>query len=174
MKPEDIDFETACLLTGYLECLGPKELTFSGKRLPAIIDLAKLGEVRPPDGYILTLPTSRVVKIEITSFIGSCWNARHYYATIKFEGLSITTPDKPGWSMYVHDVEYGAIAHSVVELHVYNIVSEKNLADGADWEGYKVGDRTHRFSSQEEAIAVAKRCVELRFRNFDGIEIERW
>ena len=58
-------------------------------------------------------------------------------------------------------------------MDVNRPLTEEDLADKSlDWEFYKVGDMTHRWYDIPNAIACARKIIELRFRNYGEIEVE--
>lgn len=172
INPETIDLEMACRMTRSLVSLFPddKPYTYKSDYFRNIIDFDELAAIKPPKGYGVKL-WNRNITIRTTSFRGLSPGAIHYYCDIQFYGPSLMQGDY-SVSGYLGGLKLGRI-FNMHQIDVNRPVTEDDLADKyADWDGYHVGDMTHRWYSTKNAIECAKACVKLRFRNYGEIRID--
>jgi len=168
MNPDTIDFEMACRMTGASYTID-EPLTYKSNFFPRVIDFDELARIKPPRGY--GFEVSRDLTIRTSSFRGLCWNAVHYYCDIDSYGLSLKKGDCIVGG-YLGGLKLGRICRSI-NLQVNRIVTEEDLKDKfSDWDGYSVGDFTHRWYSSKNAIECAKACIKQRFRNYGKIRID--
>ena len=171
INPESIDLEMAWRMTRSLVSLFPddKPYTYKSDYFRKVIDFDELAAIKPPKGY--GIEVCRDITIRTTTFRGLCLEAVHYYCTIHFYGPSLIRGDC-SVSGYLGGLKPGRIfgGHSI---DVNRPVTEDDLADKyADWEGFHVGDYTHRWDLTKDAIEYAKACVKLRFKNYGEIRID--
>lgn len=171
INAESIDLEMAWRMTRSLESLFPDDepYTYESDYFRKVIDFDELAAIKPPKGY--GIEVWRNITIRTTSFRGICPGAVHYYCTINFYGPSLMRGDCSVCG-YLGGLKVGRIfgGHSI---DVNRPVTEDDLADKrADWEGFHVGDYTHRWDSTKDAIECAKACVKLRFKNYGEITID--
>ena len=170
MDIDKIDLEMACKMTGcYFQDKWP--LTYKSNRFNSIIDFDVLAKIKPPKGYGIGI-FSRDITVETSTFRGMCIEAVHYYCTIKFEGPSIMEGDSIlcGYIKGVKDV--GRIIGGQ-HINLNRPVTKDDLNQKhSDWEGYAVGDMTHRWNTTGEAIEAALRVIPLRFRNYGKVFVD--
>lgn len=171
VDPGSIDLDLACRMSGAWDShfADDKPYTYKSDFYRAVIDFDELAKIKPPKGY--GIEVYRDITIWTSSFRGMCPGAVHYYCNIRFYGPSLT---RNGCSVsgYLGGLKVGRIFTSK-ELNVNRPVTKEDLSDKyADWDGYQVGDMTHRWYSTKNAIECAKRIVELRFRNYGEITVE--
>lgn len=171
MDPATIDLDMACRMTGAWDAqfADEKPYTYKSRFFRKIIDFDELAAIKPPKGY--GIDVDRDIRIRTTSFRGISPGAIHYYCSIDNNFLSLT---KEGYhvSGYLGGLKLGRI-FTLPGLDVNRMVTAEDLADKyADWDGYKVGDFTHRWYSTKNAIECAKACVRLRFRNYGKIVVD--
>ena len=125
-------------------------------------------------GWKFQIREPRKVKIEITSFIGTCWEAIHYYAKLIADGIDIIDDQdycvggylgeehknlprelKDKWSSS-YDIE---IARGVTEEEIKN--------DPHRWKFYHPGEKTNGFENKEELLEVARKVAEIRFPGWE-------
>lgn len=174
VDPKSIDLSKALDMTMWHDwrlIRQPKKLSYKSDYYPAVIDFKELGKMKPPKGYGIKV-FSNDIRIETSSFVGYCPGARHYYCTIRFYGPSLMQGDCSICGAVTAKMGRIIQGHGNI-IDVYRPVTEDDLADKyADWEGFKVGDMTHRWNDTKNAIECAKRIVELRFRNYGKIYVE--
>ena len=116
----------------------------------------------------------RYVRINITSFIGSCAWAKHYYADIDADGCDIGYNDENGKRYSIMGAISPEYKQKTKENPLYEpfykitIVRPTTMHDvneaPDDFYIDEIGEqRTSQFYSIEEAIQVAKEVVALRF-----------
>ena len=168
MDPATIDLDMACRMTGSWP-EEDKPLTYKSDRFPRVIDFDEIAAIKPPKGY--GIDVDRDIRIVTTSFRGISPGAIHYYCHIDLYGPSLTR-DGCHVSGYLGGLKVGKIFKSP-RFDVNRIVTAEDLAEKyADWDGYNVGDITHRWYSTKNAIECAKACVRLRFRNYGKIVVD--
>ncbi|TGX83003.1 hypothetical protein E5358_04910 [Palleniella muris] len=139
-----------------------------------------------PELYAKTASPRKVV-IEITTFRHVCFGAEHYYASIKADGIMIcedVTAEK-GNQIRMHCgylcEEFNNLPASKKDLYapkytisVCRAVSEKELAkDPIRWQGYRAGDLTNAFYTEDAALRRAQAIVKARFSNMWQVSIEK-
>ena len=166
IDPSTIDLEMALEMT----CGRFTEpLSYKSDSLPHVIDFDELERVKPPKGYTFR-QHSRDIRIEVTTFRGTCLGAVHYYCTIHFFGPSLC--DKDGNSGFGAGWPKIGSIFGWNRMEVHRPVTAEDLADKyADWTGYHVGDMTYRWDDTQNAIECAKRIIELRFKNYGEVEV---
>ena len=175
INPESIDLEMAWRMTRSLVSLFPdnKPYTYKSDNFRKVIDFDELAAIKPPKGY--GIEVWRDITIRTSSFRGLCPEAVHYYCTIQYHGPSLTRFENGVYCSvfgYVGKLKIGRI-FGMHQIDVNRPVTEDDLADKrADWEGFHVGDFTHRWDSTKDAIECAKACVKLRFKNYGEIIID--
>ena len=116
----------------------------------------------------------RRVRINITSFIGTCVWAKHYYADIEADGCDIGYTDENGKRFSVMGYVSEEFKKKVKENPLYEFFYKITVVrpttmrdvDEAPDDFYIDGigkQHTSQFYSIEEAIQVAKEVVALRF-----------
>jgi hypothetical protein len=133
-----------------------------------------------PDWYpkIAGWRDKRTVVIEITSFRGMCWNAIHYYAKLKADGVNICS-DEIGSDGEIKSVSHAgylgeeykslpkekqSIWNSRYEIEIVRPVTQEEIDSDPDrWYGYDAGWPTNGFENKSELIKTAKKVAELRF-----------
>lgn len=127
--------------------------------------------------YFPLIDTPRKVVIEITSFMGACAWAEHYYAEIRADGVSICSKEIRNRKVQI--VRHGGyvceeyaklpkekkdIWDSCYSIEVTRPVTQEMInANPSRWENYEVGYWTNAFDTKESVIEVAKRIVAARF-----------
>jgi len=138
-----------------------------------------------PEYDVMPYHNQRRVTISITSFIGSCAWAQHYYADIEADGVELCkkwkredghemttwkSPKIPDGFSYKEKAKYG----SCYKIEVCREVTAQMIYDEPSiWEGYDAGDPTNRFDSAHDALEIAKKIVEARFPGWE-IKIENY
>ena len=135
--------------------------------------------------YYPKVNNPRRVMIRVSSFIGVCGEARHYYATIEADGISIcydktTDSGTKTWSVsgYIGE-EFKNLPPHIRDLYslkyrieVCRRVTASDIQkDPHRWSGYREGDKTTAFDTRSSAIRKAKAIVEARFSNGWQVEI---
>ena len=127
----------------------------------------------------------RTVHIEITSYRGMCFDAIHYYATIKADGVKLCEDIEENGkkSTIIHGGYLGEEYNNLprekrgIWTSRYEIEGEITLTqeeiykDPKRWEYYDVGDKTNAFESKSELIETAKKVAKIRFPEWN-VEIE--
>lgn len=134
--------------------------------------------------YYPKVNNPRRVMIRVSSFIGVCGGASHYFATIEADGISICydTQTESGiktWSVsgYIGE-EFKNLPSHIRDLYspkyyieVCRRVTANDIQkDPYRWDGYKEGDITNAFNTKHSAISTAKAIVKARFS--DGWQVE--
>lgn len=169
VDPATIDLDLACKMSGLSYFADNKPYTYKSDYYHAVIDFDELAKIKPPKGYGISV--DRDIAIETSSFRGLCPGAVHYYCNIHLYGLSLT---RNGYcvSGYLGGLKVGRVFTNKI-LSVNRPVTKEDLSEKyVDWDGYEVGDMTHRWYSTKNAIECAKRIIELRFRNYGNITVE--
>lgn len=123
------------------------------------------------------IPDPRGVRIEITSYRGICWNAVHYYAAIKADGIErCKYQDFNGKKQLVCvsgylGEEFNSLPREKQDIwgggYYIEVAREVTQADvdkdPQRWKGYEPGRHTNAFNSAEEAEEEAKAIVDARF-----------
>ena len=127
----------------------------------------------------------RRVVIRVSSFIGICGGARHYYATIEADGISICYDKQTESGIKTWTVS-GYLGEEFKKLpsHIRDLYSSKYIIDVCRrvttsdiqkdphrWEGYEVGDKTSAFDTRSSAISKAKAIVKARFSTGWQVEV---
>ena len=168
IDPSTIDLKMALEMT-YGRYGEP--LSLKCDKFPDVIDFDELEKIKPPRGYRIKV-YSRDLKIEISSFRGICPGAVHYYCKIRFNGPDLVRKSDNSTGFGAGWPKKGRI-FGLQSMDVNRPLMEEDLADkSVDWEFYKVGDMTHRWYDIPNAIACARKIIELRFRNYGEIEVE--
>lgn len=138
-----------------------------------------------PEYKVSAYNNPRRVTISITSFIGSCAWAKHYYADIEADGVKLCKVEQmddgrertlwkrvsvPYGASYEEKAKYGpcykiSACREVTAQMIYD--------DPSTWEGYDAGDFTNRFYSEHDALEMAKKIVNERFPGWD-VKIENY
>ena len=115
----------------------------------------------------------RKVKIKITSFVGSCAWARHYYFDIEADGCHLT--DNGNSIIFGHiSEEYqkkkrdnGLYEHDY-KIPVVRPITEQDVKDDPDYDIDDIGwADTNRFNTKEEGLEIAKEIVSKRFPDWE-------
>lgn len=115
----------------------------------------------------------RKVKIKITSFIGSCAWAMHYYFDIEADGCHLT--DNGNSIIFGHiSEEYqkkkrdnGLYEHDY-KIPVVRPITEQDIKDDPDYDIDDIGwADTNRFNTKEEGLEIAKEIVSKRFPGWE-------
>ena len=179
IDPKTIDLKEAyCMCSHRREYAPPesegKPLECKSGSFPLVIDFDDFKKIEPPAGFEITEP-KRDITIRVTTFAGYCAGAKHYYCDLKFDRPMLK--DKKDGFVYSFgkprgiDVDIGDI-FGFHKIELYRRLTEKDLADkNIDWDYYEVGDMTHRWNDVKNAIACAKRVIELRFKNYGKIAV---
>lgn len=168
---ESIDLEMAWKMAHNFASQFPddKPYTYKSDFFHKVIDFDEIAAIKPPKGY--GIEVWRDITIRTTSFRGMCPGAVHYYCTINFYGPSLMQSNC-SVAGYLGGLKIGRI-FGMHHVDVNRPVTEDDLADEqADWEGYHVGDFTHRWYSTKDAIECAKACVKLLFKNYGEITVD--
>lgn len=171
IDPQSIDLDMALAMSGAWDShfADNKPYTYKSDFFRAIIDFDEFASIKPPKGY--GIGVSRDIKIRTSSFRGLCYGAVHYYCDIDFCGPYLTKNGN-GVCGYLGGLKVGRI-FTCKTLNVNRPVTKEDFADKyADWDGYDVGDMTHRWYDTKNAIECAKRIVEIRFRNYGELTVE--
>lgn len=171
LNPESIDLEMTCQMVYNFAMLFPddKPYTYKSDFFHKVVDFDELASIKPPKGY--GIEVRRDITIRTSTFRGMCPEAVHYYCTINFYGPSLMQGDC-SVAGHLGRLKIGGI-FGMHRVELNRPVTEDDLADKrADWEGFHVGDYTHRWDSTKDAIECAKACVKLRFKNYGEIRID--
>ena len=173
IDPLSIDMDKALEMTMWSDWSGrggePKRLTYKSNHFPKVIDFSELAKVKPPRGFGIEL-FSRDITIETSSYRGVCPGAVHYYCNIKFHALSLMKGRR--YICGATGAHEGRI-FGCQSISVNRPVTAEDFADKySDWDGYDVGDMTHRWYDTENAIECAKQIVKLRFKNYGEINVD--
>lgn len=129
----------------------------------------------------------RCVIIQISSFIGACGGAKHYYATIVANGIMICS-DKQTEKGIVTTIHGGYLGEEFekmpkhkrdlysfqYKIEVCRELTEKEISDDPlRWKGCYPGSRTVAFNSEYSAIRAAQAIVKARFSNLWNVKIEK-
>ena len=171
INPSSIDLDMACKMSGAWDSHfeGDKPYTYKSDFFHAIIDFDEFAKIKPPKGY--GIGVDRNIRISTSSYRGLCPGAVHYYCDIYFHGPYLTR-DNCSVSGYLGGLKVGRI-FTCKTLNVNRPVTKEDFADKyADWDGYDVGDMTHRWYDTKNAIECARQIVKLRFKNYGEINID--
>lgn len=130
-----------------------------------------------PD-WFCKIDEPREVKIEITSFIGCCAEAVHYYAKLDADGIRICSNEVDGngnervmcHGGYLGE-EYKNLpratrdkwsSHYTIEI-AQGVTQDMIDKDPRRWDMYEVGYKTNAFENKKELIAIAKKVAAIRF-----------
>lgn len=116
----------------------------------------------------------RIVKICISSYIGYCGGAKHFYASIKANGVHICRKNDEGgvvWCGGAICKEYKEmpksqtdVASGLWSIDILREITQEDINnDPIRWEGYNVGDMTNAFNDEATCIEYAKEVVKHRF-----------
>jgi hypothetical protein len=177
IDPKSIDLKEAyCMCSHRVKYAQPesegKPLTCMSDEFPLVIDFDDFEKIEPPEGYEIAKPR-RDITVKISTFVGYCAGAKHYYCDLKFRGPTLR--NKKDDFVYSFGKPIGCGVGDIFGLHkieLYRRLTEKDLADkNIDWDYYDVGDMTHRWNDAENAIACAKKVIALRFKNYGKISV---
>ncbi|HJC17122.1 MAG TPA: hypothetical protein H9937_04050 [Candidatus Alistipes stercorigallinarum] len=138
-----------------------------------------------PD-YFCVVNSPRKVKIKISSFLGVCAEARHYYATIIADGIDICSFEQIGSD--IRRINHGGylgeefenlptykrdLYSSFYRIDVCRTLSASDISKYPErWVGYYEGCMTPAFDTKFSAIRRAKAIVAARFSSAWKVEIE--
>ena len=125
----------------------------------------------------------RLIKIRISSFIGICAEAVHYYANIEADGVYICKIDENGKERCIGGnicKEYDNLPNEVKDtaswfykIEVVKILTQEMIDNDPErWRGYRPGWKVNAFNSPEEAIETAKRVAKARFDGDWTIQVD--
>lgn len=109
---------------------------------------------------------SRIVKLEITSFIGVSWNAIHYYGKLIADGIEFKCLTDNYTTSNWEAAEKNPLYQWTYEFELMRPVTQEEIdADPDRWEGYYVENNsfTPSFEGKEEIIALGIECFKQRF-----------
>lgn len=132
---------------------------------------------REEDG-VTPILQPRIV-LEITSFMGICAGAMHYYGKIKADGWHFTE-GSTGHYGYLGKCfnswprEKQALCSSKYNIEIVKPLTEEDIKNNPDrYEGYCPGWPTNAFEDKDEIIKIAKKIVAARFpEGWGKMEIE--
>lgn len=109
------------------------------------------------------------VTLNVTTYIGTSWNAVHYYGNLDIEGISFSQEDSPN-TMTMCSETYNAeeknpLAGGMYHIELVRPVTREEIEeDNSRWWGYEIGSNTNAFHSPEDVIALAKEVCKARFK----------
>jgi hypothetical protein len=132
------------------------------------------------DGYNTVIrkgaDNKRVCKLIITSYLGMCIDAIHYYGRLEIEGITFTDPDSR-WMTSDENTrameKKNPLAGSRYHIDLVRpLLQEEIDNDPVRWEGYPPGVYVNNFDSIEAIIELAQEVFEQRFSGDWEFEIE--
>lgn len=141
------------------------------------IDLGDDFKLESRPELFVKIPQPREVRIEITSYRGISWNAVHYYAAIKADGIRRCYYEDFGGEKRLTSTagyiceEFSRLPKEKQDIwggdyhiEVARPVTQADIDnDPRRWEGYAPDDNTNAFNSAEEAEEAARAIVSARF-----------
>lgn len=102
-------------------------------------------------------------------YIGTSWNAVHYYGNLDIEGISFSQEDSPNTMTMCSETydaeEKNPLAGGMYHIELVRPVTREEIEeDNSRWCGYEIGDNTNAFHSPEDVIALAKEVCKARFK----------
>ena len=110
----------------------------------------------------------RRITLNVTTYIGTSWNAVHYYGNLDIEGISFSQEDSPNTMTMCSETydaeEKNPLAGGMYHIELVRPVTREEIEeDNSRWCGYEIGDNTNAFHSPEDVIAIAKEVCKARF-----------
>lgn len=118
---------------------------------------------------VVTAPREYTLTIFVSSFIGICVDAIHYYAKIIAKGPHLRKGDYSVGGFVCEEFqelpkEKKDLVYGFFEVEVLRPVTRGEIEyDPRRWEGYEEGFLTNAFSSREAALAMAIKIAMIRF-----------
>lgn len=111
----------------------------------------------------------RRITLNVTTYIGTSWNAVHYYGNLDIEGISFSQEDSPNTMTMCSETydaeEKNPLAGGMYHIELVRPVTREEIEeDNSRWCGYEIGDNTNAFHSPEDVIALAKEVCKARFK----------
>lgn len=141
-------------------------------------DLGKDFHLETKPEYFPVIATPRLIRMKISSFIGICGGAKHYYAEIQADGIKICSKEIRNGkeniithSGYVCE-EYAKLPRekkdiwdSYYSIEVVRPITQEMInANPGKWKYCGVGSMTNAFDTKESALSVAQNIVNERFQ----------
>lgn len=107
--------------------------------------------------------------LNVTTYIGTSWNAVHYYGNLDIEGISFSQEDSPNTMTMCSETydaeEKNPLAGGMYHIELVRPVTREEIEeDNSRWWGYEIGSNTNAFHSPEDVIALAKEVCKARFK----------
>lgn len=111
----------------------------------------------------------RRITLNVTTYIGTSWNAVHYYGNLDIEGISFSQEDSPNTMTMCSETydaeEKNPLAGGMYHIELVRPVTREEIEeDNSRWWGYEIGSNTNAFHSPEDVIALAKEVCKARFK----------
>lgn len=111
----------------------------------------------------------RRITLNVTTYIGTSWNAVHYYGNLDIEGISFSQEDSPNTMTMCSETydaeEKNPLAGGMYHIELVRPVTREEIEeDNSRWWGYEIGSDTNAFHSPEDVIALAKEVCKARFK----------
>lgn len=121
----------------------------------------KLHAVAP--WIIKTNPTNRKAVLEISTFQGISFGAKHYYGKIVIDGVVFVRDGEKGFTTIFDSAN--PLAKSYYHLILRRPITAREIKEEPERWGnyYEEGDLTNCFNTKEELISHAKQVFKLRF-----------
>lgn len=128
--------------------------------------------------YFVQAPRDQTVKVEITTWRGTSWNAIHFYGRIIAPAPNLCQIGSDGqvysvggfickeWSeMSPADKKF---VNEKYEIEIVRPLTQKEIDEDPDrWHGYEAGIETNAFYSPSEIFAIAKKIIKARFPGWE-------
>ena len=111
----------------------------------------------------------RRITLNVTTYIGTSWNAVHYYGNLDIEGISFSQEDSPNTMTMCSETydaeEKNPLAGGMYHIELVRPVTREEIEEhNSRWWGYEIGSNTNAFHSPEDVIALAKEVCKARFK----------
>lgn len=128
-----------------------------------LVDPKGLTKVVPSWGKCRTRNNKRKVLLCITTFCGISFDAIHYYAELKVQGVEWEYKDEPGTFTWRSDKKE-PLVHYSYDLQLTRPLTEEEMKKEPDrWEYYHVGSLVRGFEHLPEMFDLAKEVFNTRF-----------
>ena len=113
----------------------------------------------------------RRATLKISSFVGMCSDAIHWYGKIEIQGVEMKFDNMAG-STFSFDKNF-PLSHFTYDLTLRRPLTKNEIdSDKSRWSYYFEGDLTKSFNSIEEIIELAKKVFKRRFSGFWEFYVE--
>ena len=113
----------------------------------------------------------RRATLKISSFVGMCSDAIHWYGKIEIQGVEMKFDNMAG-STFSFDKNF-PLSHFTYDLTLRRPLTKNEIdSDRSRWSYYFEGDLTKSFNSIEEIIELAKKVFKRRFSGFWEFYVE--